>query len=198
MRYLTIRKFANEVGYTEAAIRSKIADGTWIEDQVWRRAPDNRILIDVHGFEEWVVNGKSREVLKQPLLRSPSSKISKSSLSPPPLVQTSQGVPELTGDKIHEKRLAELIGTTPKALEHKRREGIIPEGVWLKERGRIMYSLARYNEWAEKQWVSRIQASPGAKAWESISPRSVHAQAKRVPIKPPRKGSQRPVITMLE
>lgn len=197
MRYLTIRKFANESGYTEAAIRAKIADGTWTEDQVWRRAPDNRILIDVYGFEEWVVNGRTREVLKQPLLRSPSPKISKSSLSPPPLVQTSQGVPELTGDKIHEKRLADLIGTTPKALEHKRREGIIPEGVWLKERGRIMYSLSRYNEWAEKQWVSLMESSPGAKACRSADPGAVSTQEKRIPTKQPRRGSQRPVITVL-
>ncbi|WP_434557999.1 hypothetical protein [Pseudomonas sp. Z4-20] len=197
MRYLTIRKFANESGYTEAAIRSKISDGAWIKDQVWRRAPDNRILIDVHGFEEWVANGKSREVLKHPLLRPPSPKISKSSLSPPRLVQTSQEEPELTGDKIHEKRLADLIGTTPKALQHKRREGIIPEGVWLKERGRIMYSLARYNEWAERQWVSLMESRPGAKACGPVSPGAADAQAKRTPMRQPRKGSQRPVITVL-
>lgn len=50
MRYLTVRKFSSESGYTEAAIRSKIADGTWVENRVWRRAPDKRVLIDVQGW----------------------------------------------------------------------------------------------------------------------------------------------------
>lgn len=58
MRYLTIRKFASESGYTEAAVRSKIADGTWLKDQVWRHAPDGRVLIDVIGYESWVEMGK--------------------------------------------------------------------------------------------------------------------------------------------
>lgn len=39
MRYLTTRKFSSDSGYTEAAIRSKIAGGVWTENEVWRRAP---------------------------------------------------------------------------------------------------------------------------------------------------------------
>lgn len=58
MRYLTVRKFSSESGYTEAAIRSKIADGTWLKDYVWRKAPDGRVLIDVDGYEAWVEAGK--------------------------------------------------------------------------------------------------------------------------------------------
>lgn len=54
MRYVTIRKFSSESGYTEAAIRSKIADGTWRKDCVWRKAPDGRVLIDIDGYEAWV------------------------------------------------------------------------------------------------------------------------------------------------
>ncbi|WP_426234339.1 excisionase [Pseudomonas sp. TWP3-2] len=57
MRYLTVRKFASESGYTEAAVRSKIADGTWRKDYVWRKAPDGRVLIDVDGYEVWVEMG---------------------------------------------------------------------------------------------------------------------------------------------
>jgi hypothetical protein len=50
LRYVTIPKFATESGYTEDAIRSKIRDGIWREDQEWRRAPDGRVLIDVDGY----------------------------------------------------------------------------------------------------------------------------------------------------
>lgn len=59
MRYLTVRKFSSESGYTEAAIRAKIADGTWMKGYVWCKAPDGRVLIDVEGYEAWVENGKS-------------------------------------------------------------------------------------------------------------------------------------------
>lgn len=57
MRYLTVRKFSSDSGYTETAIRSKIADGTWRKDYVWRKAPDGRVLIDVDGYEAWVEMG---------------------------------------------------------------------------------------------------------------------------------------------
>lgn len=180
MRYLTIKKFADESGYTQATIKSNISNGIWAEDGVWKRAPDNQVLIDVQGYEDWVVHGGNR-----------------ARLAPPALPSGLQEEPELTCDKIHERRLAVLIGTTPKALEHKRREGIIPQGVWLKEHGRIMYSLARYNEWAEKQWVSLIESSPGAKACQSLSPKEVSGETNRLLQRQTRKGSRRPVISML-
>jgi hypothetical protein len=52
--YVTIRKFAAESGYTEEAIRAKIKSGIWLQDQVWVKAPDGRILISIEGFYEWV------------------------------------------------------------------------------------------------------------------------------------------------
>jgi hypothetical protein len=45
MKWVTVRKASDLSGYSEDAIRTKIADGTWVEGKVWRRAPDNRILI---------------------------------------------------------------------------------------------------------------------------------------------------------
>ena len=76
-------EFSNESGYTDAAIRSKIAGGVWIENEVWRRAPDGRVLIDVTGFEAWVELGKAG--LKRPVVRSVKLKPPGKSLSPPPL-----------------------------------------------------------------------------------------------------------------
>jgi len=83
MRYLTIGKFSSESGYTEAAIRSKIADGTWLEDRVWRRAPDKRILIDVSGYEEWVEGGAEIRRKKDFPLPFPKTQ-DRIALSPPP------------------------------------------------------------------------------------------------------------------
>lgn len=60
LRYLTIKKFASESGYTEHAIYTKISRGIWPEGSVWLTAPDGRKLIDVLGYEAWVAGGLSR------------------------------------------------------------------------------------------------------------------------------------------
>ena len=54
LRHVTIDKFAADSGYTPDAVRSKIKRGDWLEGQVWVKAPDGRILIDLEGFEKWV------------------------------------------------------------------------------------------------------------------------------------------------
>lgn len=91
IRYLTISKFAAETGYTEDAIRTKIRDGIWPKNQVWIKAPDGRNLIDVQGYEAWVVTGEALKVHRQAVLKSPScigafAAGSASRLSPPPLI----------------------------------------------------------------------------------------------------------------
>ena len=91
MRYVTVRKFSSESGYTEAAIRAKIADGTWLMDYVWRKAPDGRVLIDVHGYEAWVEAGKRSKAHRGGMFRSgnnpePQMSIGPELGSPKPLV----------------------------------------------------------------------------------------------------------------
>lgn len=54
LRFVTVEKFAELSGHTPDAIRAKIQRGVWLQDAVWRKAPDNRILIDTKGYEEWV------------------------------------------------------------------------------------------------------------------------------------------------
>jgi hypothetical protein len=53
INWVTIRRFSELSGYTEDAVRSKIADGTWLSGWVWRKAPDGRILVSIRGYEEW-------------------------------------------------------------------------------------------------------------------------------------------------
>ncbi|TRO38591.1 excisionase [Pseudomonas sp. ALS1131] len=88
MRYMTVRKFAVESGYTEDAIRSKIRDGIWRLGEVWIRAPDGRTLIDVEGYEKWVEMGGESEAFRIQASKSRSciaaSGAGKGSLSSPP------------------------------------------------------------------------------------------------------------------
>lgn len=54
-RYVTIGKFSEISGYSKRAIESKINKGIWAAGIHYRRAPDNRILVDVEMYEQWVV-----------------------------------------------------------------------------------------------------------------------------------------------
>lgn len=56
-------------------------------------------------------------------------------------------------DKLTEKQMAEYLGTTARALEARRSRDQIPKGVWMKIGSRIIYSVRRYNEWQESQWL---------------------------------------------
>ena len=95
-------------------------------------------------------------------------------------------------DKVLEAKLAELVGTTQKALERKRERKVIPEGVWQKLDGRIIYSISRYNEWLESQWTCPPASNPSANDCASASHGRRSAGAKRLATPKPPRGSQRP------
>ena len=95
-----------------------------------------------------------------------------------------------TPDHVTEKRMAEIYGTTPKALESRRLKGKIPETVWIKLHGRIYYSIKRYEEWLESQWECRQASSSSAKASVSDSCTTGTAAAKPSLTRRHRKGSQ--------
>ncbi|MGP9826849.1 hypothetical protein ACT048_20460 [Ectopseudomonas khazarica] len=81
-------------------------------------------------------------------------------------------------DKLTEKQMAEYLGTTARALEARRSRGQIPTGVWMKIGGRIMYSVRRYNEWQESQWLcppelklEMLQSESASPGTESVTPK---------------------------
>jgi len=57
----TIKKYANDSGYSERAIRHKIYEEVWGEGIVYK-APDGRILISVTGVENWVLGIENTKV----------------------------------------------------------------------------------------------------------------------------------------
>ena len=90
-RYMTISAFSTASGYTEDAIRTKIRDGIWSEDKVWKKAPDGRNLIDVQGYEKWVETGVELKVRRKVVSKSPSCITAPAAAkgfrsSPPPLI----------------------------------------------------------------------------------------------------------------
>lgn len=86
VNYKTVRQFSAESGYTEAAIRAKMSDGTWAENLVWRHAPDRRVLIDVRGYEAWVESTIVPMVVIRRFPKAVVGQRGRASLSPAPLV----------------------------------------------------------------------------------------------------------------
>jgi len=54
MEEVTIKIFSNQSGYTEKAIRNKIAQGVWEENVHYYRAPDSRIFIKIKAVCDWI------------------------------------------------------------------------------------------------------------------------------------------------
>jgi hypothetical protein len=52
--WVTLKKAADESGYTTHALRSKIKRGQLVEEIHWRKASDGRILINVPNFASWL------------------------------------------------------------------------------------------------------------------------------------------------
>ena len=67
-RYVTIGLAASLTGYSKDAIRTKIRGGVWPERQVWLKAPDNRLLIDMEGYERWVESGSTKALGNSPVV----------------------------------------------------------------------------------------------------------------------------------
>ena len=93
IRYVTINRFAELSGYSVNAIHKRRQRGLWKENEIWIKAPDGRILIDIEGYKIWAVIGANTQALDQ--RREQRSKLIfntkenefdiASNLSPPPL-----------------------------------------------------------------------------------------------------------------
>ncbi|MCR8714779.1 excisionase [Stenotrophomonas indicatrix] len=59
IRFVTLKQFEALTGYTVDVVNSKIERGDWPEGAVFFKAPDGRNLIDLEGYEEWVMHGKA-------------------------------------------------------------------------------------------------------------------------------------------
>ncbi len=53
-KWVLIKKAAELTGYSENAIRHKVKSGKWPQGRVWRKAPDNRICINLQELERWI------------------------------------------------------------------------------------------------------------------------------------------------
>lgn len=101
-------------------------------------------------------------------------------------------------DKVPEKKMAELLEITQRALEGKRVRGVIPEGVWKKVDGRIYYSIRRYEAWLEGSWGYPLESNSSANQSASVLLGTVSVDPKLSHIPKPQRGSRRQPIYALK
>jgi hypothetical protein len=53
-RYVLLPLASLLTGYSVKAMQRKIERGDWIQDKVWRHAPDGRVVIDLVGYQKWI------------------------------------------------------------------------------------------------------------------------------------------------
>jgi hypothetical protein len=54
MNWVLIKKLVELTGYTDDAVRAKIKRGVWLSGIHWKKAPDNRIFINVEAVQQWI------------------------------------------------------------------------------------------------------------------------------------------------
>lgn len=57
-RYVLLPLAALITGYTFKAMQRKIERNDWREQREYRRAPDGHVMLDVTGYENWVLSGR--------------------------------------------------------------------------------------------------------------------------------------------
>ena len=58
IKFVTIEKASDLMGYSQRAIQGKRTDGIWLQDIHWVKAPDGRILINLEEIEKWIQGKK--------------------------------------------------------------------------------------------------------------------------------------------
>lgn len=54
MKWVTLKKFCTDTGYSEAAIRQKIQRGDWLLGIHCKKSPDGRIQVNLEEYQLWV------------------------------------------------------------------------------------------------------------------------------------------------
>lgn len=58
-QWVLITKVTEATGYTANAIRAKIKRGIWEYGKHWRKAPDNRIVLNLEAINAWLGGGNA-------------------------------------------------------------------------------------------------------------------------------------------
>lgn len=52
--WVLINVVVEATGYSDDAIRAKLKRGEWVKEQLWRKAPDNRLVFNLPRIQAWM------------------------------------------------------------------------------------------------------------------------------------------------
>ncbi len=52
--WVLVHKLCELTGYSDDAVRAKMRRGEWQRDVHWRKAPDNRIVLNTAAIQRWM------------------------------------------------------------------------------------------------------------------------------------------------
>ena len=58
MKWVKLCKYCEISGDTKDAVNAKRRNGIWAEGKQWRKAPDNKIWINIEAIDKWVENSQ--------------------------------------------------------------------------------------------------------------------------------------------
>lgn len=73
IRFVLLKRFEELTGYTEKAVRAKMARGDWLQGREYVKAPDGHIMVDLEGYERWVLGEAASDPRPTRALRSTST-----------------------------------------------------------------------------------------------------------------------------
>lgn len=59
MGWVVIKRVVEDTGYSDQAIRAKMKRGVWLQDSIWRKAPDKRIVFNLEEIQKWMSGKKA-------------------------------------------------------------------------------------------------------------------------------------------
>lgn len=54
MNWVLINIVTKSIGYSDDAIRAKIAKGVWQKGTHWKKAPDGRLMFNLEAIQKWI------------------------------------------------------------------------------------------------------------------------------------------------
>lgn len=54
LEWVLVPLFCSLTGYTTKAVQRKIEEGKWLEGQMYRRAPDGHVTMNLQEYYRWV------------------------------------------------------------------------------------------------------------------------------------------------
>lgn len=62
MKWVLANKLSDMTGYSTRALDDKRLKGIWLEDVMWKKAPDGRVVYNTEAYEKWAEGFEQHQI----------------------------------------------------------------------------------------------------------------------------------------